>query len=211
MRSPVEERLKGPCYSFYFTSRTAVTKVWSITVHRSFMINITIERAHVPYTKFCKSNDNYITINEGLNGHFCPTCDYTIDYFCGHVHMVSTYSKYNKATVSVKSTIVNVPNPTMMKATYTVHIVGYAYKWSYDLYDVYVGTYTRGWPKYTNDTAPLPDAFTINIPPSKAFIQDKLFSFIWYVANSILEHKQIKQIHITISTFLWFSRWPALQ
>ena len=179
-----ETALSAPCHGMHFISTKLCEMIWTITVIDLFIINITIEKASVPYSKFCKSGDSYIAINEGHNTMFCSQgfkCAHTIQYYCGYVYMDSTYSKGNKAMLKIKSNVQNVPYPTMILASYSVHCKGWAYKYSYELFTYYYGI------KFYPNNMMQQTLWNIKVLPSLLLFADQFLYCIWYIANDVTQ------------------------
>ena len=114
--------LSTPCHTMYYLSWTASSKEWKIHVYRSFMINITIEEAYVPYNMDCLGN--HITVYEGHSFNKSML----IDYFCGTISYASVYTKYNKGRIAFNVNTMRLSFKAFIFARYTSHIKGIAFK-----------------------------------------------------------------------------------
>ena len=159
---------KAPCSSFMFSSLVPTTKVWTITVHSMFMINITIEKAFVPYTDGCKS-DNYVLVNSWHGSRFCPACGFYIAHFCGHVHMESVYSRRNTASIKIQADIQIAQHPTSIKLVYAVAKLGSAFISSVD----------------NHYSSSLTENIRANIAPRHIIFTKTFLHYIWYFNNDI--------------------------
>ena len=104
--------------------------VWMITVHRTFMINVTIHKGFVPFSVSCEHRGSHISLYEGHSNCTDYNCDNLIEWFCGHVHMEHVYSRGNEATLITSSDINNVPFPASICASYHVLASGVAHRFS---------------------------------------------------------------------------------
>ena len=109
---------RSPCGTVQHFPNNAVFAKWLITVHSSFMINITIHKAYVPFSEWCRPD--FLVINEGHQLRAMSM----IESFCGHILLESVYTMFNKAMLmSVNPAVL-----THLTASYQVHQQGYAYR-----------------------------------------------------------------------------------
>ena len=84
--------MTAPCgimnfMSLALSSMTWTSMTWTISVHQTFMINITIYKAYIPFTDMC--SPHYIQIHEGHN----MSKESLIELFCGHTYTENIYTK----------------------------------------------------------------------------------------------------------------------
>ena len=181
-------------HHFSLESNTECDTTWFIAVHRSLAVNITIEQAFVAYAKLCDTEESFIVVNEGHLNFFCIHCTFTIKYMCGHVYMETIYSKHNKASVRIKSSIDNIPFPTSIKAQYQAQTPNMAYMFSYTYGYEYDIEHIPGGYKHLNlphghpsmfgrKSINIPSEWTMNVPPSEILIRSPLMEVIWYLGN----------------------------
>ena len=147
------------CHTMYFHSSVPSAKQWRIHVHKSLMINITIEEAYVPYNTNCSLHNI-----EVYDGHIANESQ-LMDYFCGKISQESVYTKSNKALLAIKSNTSMLVYQVFITARYTTHIKGSAYK-------------------FFNSC--LPVHMTATVPPKSAFFFQMRLYYIWYLCNEVL-------------------------
>ena len=200
--------LSGPCYSISLETEMLYEKVWHISVHKAFIINITIEQAYVAYTYLCESKDSHIAVNEGHMTSFCPQCDYTIEFYCGHVYMESTYSETNEATVKLTAFILNTPYSTVLEAKYSVLIDSMVYKFiNYgDLKDTINKSRSTSLKYILQGISIDKRYYKLN---TIFLIQKETLSLIWYIDNfDLLEHALHYQMLISVTEFNCWGNLP---
>ena len=126
-----EPRVEYLVFSFgriMHTPSRDTEKSWVITVHKTMEINITIEKAYVPYSRLCRksvgkeSNDESV-IRVIQHGHFCLHMWCRTQYYCGHVYKESVTTKYN-STITMQSLTFNVEFVVFLDAIYQAYYVG---------------------------------------------------------------------------------------
>jgi hypothetical protein len=131
---------------------------WYITVHRSFMINITVHQAYVPYTDQCTSHHL-----DFMEGHSSTVT--LLARFCGHSHREVVYTKGNKALVRMNHSVESV----FLAAIYQVHIKGYAFR-------------------FHNTYLLFPPAWNVHIPHQPAFVVyvRNTYQLTWFYTKPII-------------------------
>ena len=95
----------SPCYVVDYASLRPINSTWDIQVIKQFIINITVYKAFVPFSKDC--NHNLIAINE----------EYTqLEQLCGHINMLSVLTKHNKANIYIRA------NSSILHLQITFHV-----------------------------------------------------------------------------------------
>ena len=192
--------LTTPCHYFMFQTQHVTENVWTITVHKSFMINVTIAKAFVPYSRNCKNN--YLTVSHCINkmevkdGARERTKHNHSEYYCGHTHNEAVYSEENKVVLTLKVSVENVAHITQLVAFYQVHIVGWAYRYSTPLYS------PLWYYEYGHYQLLKHDYYFYNYPdhhkvPTQVLFIAKTLAHIWYLTNNVIRGQFIfHQIHI---------------
>ena len=171
----VNQTLSGPCHAMFFTTRMSGNYIWWITVHKSFMTNITIEKAYVPYSQLCTltNTTSMLSVHEGHVSQViscretCSWINLPIEYLSGHIYMHYVYTKKHKATllVRVSPAIYTAPFPTSLIASYQIHGHGFAYLFA--------------------DNIVTPQQWNISLLPSQLLFTHGMFHYIWYIANAM--------------------------
>ena len=153
------------CHTMNFHSWIPSAHQWQIHVYKSFMINITIEAAYVPYNTKCKLHNISVysshTVNESQ----------AIGYFCGKISNEPVYTKYNKALLTINFSTAMTVNGVFITARYTTHIKGSAYKFLKPCLSIDI-------------RAPSPNI---------AFFFEQRLSYIWYLSNEVI-YRQFQDI-----------------
>jgi hypothetical protein len=101
---------RSPCGTVQHSLSRAKFATWLITVRHSFMINITIHKAYVPFSDLC--SPDYLAINEGHQ----IRAGSVIEVFCGHILLESVYTKFNKGMLTTNPAVL-----THLTASYQTH------------------------------------------------------------------------------------------
>ena len=155
----------SPCGHIHFETwlhGTIQNLHWQIIVHKTFMINISISEAFVPYTDNCEGEN--VVVREGHGGEL-------IAHFCGHISKEFVYTKRNEALlfVDLKSMYGFMPPLSpRLEASYQIHALGSAYR--------FTNPCTR------NQSA---EKIIFHKLPSVAVYHSKHLYYFWYLANSI--------------------------
>jgi hypothetical protein len=139
----------SPSPPYYLTSPCAqlqaidINTRWFITVHSSFIVNVTVLEAYVPYTDH--GHDHHVDIMEAHAQNFT-----TVERLCGYSLQQVVYSNNEQVVVAITSTS-SATLGIYLKAVYQVHIKGY------------VCTFAN------SDLVPFPSAWNITMQTDAAF------------------------------------------
>ena len=172
---PEKLNILGSCLRMAAPTQKRVKSAWWITVHRSFMINITVVEAYIPYTAFCatngeifNSNTSVLCIHEGhCSGHKKEHVhrDQVIEYFSGHILSETVYTKWNKATVfiNIGTDVETSPFPVHIEYLYQIHSRGMAYRFT--------------------DNFVLPPQWSVSHSPCQLLFIHSCLHYKWYLSN----------------------------
>ncbi len=135
--------------------------IWQITVHRSYVINVTIYDAYVPYSDNCRKH--FISLYEGIN----QSNETSISQHCGHVMMESMYTLSNKALFVITCNSRAPPH--------TVHLL-----MGYQLINVNTAYRSSG------DSVNIPPGLHSNIAPSFMIHELDSTFYVWYIMADVL-------------------------
>ena len=117
-----DTKLTSPLKLMYFASRNSTSHRWLIQVHKTFMINVTVFKAYVPFTDLCSPHTVGV-----YEGHEAMN-DTLIEKFCGHVSMETVYTKHNKGLLRIQAFADMLLLPISIQAQYEIHEQGAAYR-----------------------------------------------------------------------------------
>ena len=192
--------LYAPCHLLLFQAQHLCECVWTITVHKYFMINVTVSKAFVPYTRNCKHN--YLTFAQNIHGRgftfnkWEQIMENYSDNYCGHIYNEVVYSEENNLVMMLKVSVENVAHFTQLLAFYQIHIVGWANRYNAPIYKLH---YNYLSPKY----------------PSQYLFIDGQFTIVYYLTNNIIDdslvYPQVK-IHTLECDYMsaWIEIFPGL-
>ena len=112
------------CYHWAYNLKWNVPTEWTIHVHSSFAVNLTIWKAYVPYSGGCKVS-TIAFYNLSPFNNFS-----SIWSWCGHTIKDTVYSKRNKAGLEFWCDTDMLPQPLMLNASYQIMQPGAAYVFS---------------------------------------------------------------------------------
>ena len=115
-----------PCGVISYTFNNFHHKIceWEITVNPVLMINITIDKAYVPYSDTC--GRKYVATYDGNS-----TVDkHRLGRFCGHVLFESVYTRWNRGLIYMVVHAADAWDMVYINATYQVHTQGIAYRFN---------------------------------------------------------------------------------
>ena len=144
---------------------------WKILVHKSFLINITIIKAYIPFSDWCSLH--HITIYEGHRSDK----QLLIEQFCGHTYMENIYTKHDKGTLLMYFNTTVIYEAVVMNAMYQVQDkapVAYRY--------------------YIDRSA------SLSLDPSSVVIENQVLRYFWYVSNSLYVAPHGKG-HLIVKTY----------
>ena len=158
--------MTSPCHTIYFETYS-VSKMWQITVHESFMVNITIHRGFLPYTNKCKVYKMNVYEGNAMDD------EAIIETVCGALQKESIYTRYHSALLFVAIRSKSQLFLVHILATYQVHIQGKATK-------IQIPTcFPKTWTLKVAPNNILPDAN----PRVLLYTQHFLYYF-WYISNT---------------------------
>ena len=180
----VTEHHTQPVTTLTLLSGHDVHKTWKITVHKDFMINITIFKAYVPLTDGCS---NFIRIREPRN----KWRFFTKQRFCGHVAMETVYTEGNTGLLEIQSLSLPLPYPVHISARYEVQDKGLAYVYRYRwLHFAHCLTYN----------------WTVNFQLTYVIHMYGDMFYYWYINNTIFHPLQTKLSKYIPTTALSLTR-----
>ena len=113
--------LTAPCSVISYHDQPKKNVDWYISVHPSLMINLTIHRIYVTFSKNCAKYK--IQTHEGYTKHKSSN----LGNFCGIVQNENIYSKGSRAVVSYKLSRFNKQTRVSTLIHYQTHLYGTAY------------------------------------------------------------------------------------
>lgn len=118
----LQSAMNEPCGVVDYRSSIVSDHSWFISVHKSFIINITVAKGYVPYSDDCL--DNGMIFYDG----FEMMGEHKLETFCGHMLLETVYTRFNKARIHIKVQLQM--SQVFYVYSYTVHPSGYAFKFS---------------------------------------------------------------------------------
>ena len=152
--------LTSPCHRITLRSWEVVAKSWYIKVHKSFIVNITIYEAFVPYTDWC--SPHHITVLENTK----QADNVTIDQFCGLIRMEPVYTKGREGVIYLYSDAQILPTEIHIIAGYQVCKQELVYR-------------------YNENTTGLITQWAVNRRPSLSYLFHGNMVYFWYTTASI--------------------------
>ena len=149
----------SPLKTMSFTSQQPTSQRWLISVHDSFMINVTIFKSYVPFTDLCSPHN--VGVYEGHE----DMNDTLIEKFCGLMSMENVYTKYNKALLQIQASTNMLLFPMSLYARYEVLDQGAAHR--------FTGKYISCLPRY----------WLTSVKPSLVLQLASQQFYYWYISS----------------------------
>ena len=150
--------LTAPYGSIFYESWNPSTKQWLISVYKAFIINVTVHKAHVPFSDHCLTHN--VEVHEGHDTKH----DSIIQRFCGFVNKEMVYTRNNKALIMIQAFTHILIAPIYGNITYEINSPHTA---------IVFNNSDEG--NYWN----------FNIKPNVILYSQSNINMFWYVANKI--------------------------
>ena len=108
----VKRELNGPCSYFYKELSSPASLQWTIYTYRSFMVNLTIISAYVPFSEHC--HQHYINLLDNISTLF--------QKLCGQLNKESIYSRNNIVILKMVLTTSQTYRTVNLIGKYQVHM-----------------------------------------------------------------------------------------
>ena len=137
---------------------------WTVTVHSTFMVNITIIKSYTNFSESCEAAN--VQVYEGHKYHR----NWVIETFCGHIMYESVYTQHNKALLIVKTSPEVSSYHAVLKATYGILDKKSAFRYK------------------LNTPCMLPGLHS-NVQPALLMRASNSIQHVWYISNTALRGK----------------------
>ena len=157
-------RLTAPLSMISIQSWKLAHKKWRLTVHKDFMLNITITSAYVPFSDNCTPHN--IDIYERQETFH----NKRVARFCGVITMETVYVSSNDGMIQLNALTEVALFAITLEAAYQIHQRNVAYR-------------------HDRDWICVPKQINVSQPPSSMFIHQTVIQYLWYMSSKVLSTK----------------------